>query len=449
MPRLPLAHRPWTPARPPAWAPAWAMLFAALLGCAGVGPSPQAQAQDTAAAPSPGAQAEPKRLLMHYMPWYQTPDVTGYWGGHWTGWAAGHNPEQIDAQGKPDIWSHYHPLIGTYDSSDPDVLECHLLQMKLAGVDGVIVDWYGIGQAADYPPNQVASVALFEACAKLGLEFSVCYEDRTVEQMIREGEITPDAVAAHLTETFQWLEEHWFSAEHYTRVEGRPLLLNFGPIFVSDPAHWRTAFDALQDKPLFFALHHLWRDIGADGGFAWVHYDAWKDARTEAQVVANLQGVFDRTSKDPTRVIPSAVPGFKDVYKNPHPRLPHRNGQTLRETLRAAMAGDSPLVQLVTWNDYGEGTIFEPTHEFGYLFLEILQDARRAELGPSFAYTHADLRLPARLLELRRAGNAPAERLDHISALLRDGQVDAARAALDALAPVAPVGPVGADPATP
>jgi hypothetical protein len=58
-------------------------------------------------------------------------------------------------------------------------------------------------------------------------------------------------------------------------------------------------------------------------------------------------------------------------------------------------------VQLVTWNDYGEGTIIEPTAEFGYLYLEIIQEARR-EMDNSFGVDADALRLSLRLFQLRR-----------------------------------------------
>ena len=91
------------------------------------------------------------------------------------------------------------------------------------------------------------------------------------------------------------------------------------------------------------------------------------------------------------------------------------------------------MIQLVTWNDYGEGTMIEPTHEFGYKFLEVIQQARRKELGDSFKFTPADLRLPARLYKLRKNGSAPKEDLDRISELLNKGHCDEARRALDKL----------------
>ena len=84
--------------------------------------------------------AEP-RLLVHYMPWYATKDVSGAWGWHWT---MNHfDPEQKKWDAQRKIASHDYPLIGPYDSGDDHALECHALLMKIAGLDGVVIDWYG------------------------------------------------------------------------------------------------------------------------------------------------------------------------------------------------------------------------------------------------------------------------------------------------------------------
>ena len=80
------------------------------------------------------------RILAHYMPWYEARPVRPRFGWHWT-------MNTFDPEGpksdRPTLASHYRPLIGPYDSGDPDVLEYHALLMKLAGIDGVIIDWYG------------------------------------------------------------------------------------------------------------------------------------------------------------------------------------------------------------------------------------------------------------------------------------------------------------------
>ncbi|MEM1423259.1 MAG: hypothetical protein AAGH64_04575 [Planctomycetota bacterium] len=301
---------------------------------------------------SSAGEAERPRLLMHYMPWYTTPEVRGFYGGHWTGGEKQHNPTRLNDKGHPDIWSHHNPLIGPYDSADPHAVECHLLQMKLAGIDGVIADWYGIVTLHDYGEIHEATKVLFDQCARLGMEFSVCYEDRTVEELVENNKVPADGIAAHMGETFRWLEENWFAADHYSKVDdGRPLLLNFGPIFVKDPACWRNALDPLRSDPKFFTLQHLWKDTEADGGFMWVHQTAWEGRTDPAEIKRELERIYTLTSEDRSEIIPSAVPGFHHVYSWDAPHLAyldHRDGETLRETLEVSLDGGWPVIQVVT-----------------------------------------------------------------------------------------------------
>lgn len=382
-----------------------------------------------------GAAAQQTKVLMHYMPWYQTLPFSGYWGIHWAGPNDEFNPSVLAADGRPDIYSHYDPLIGPYDSSDPHVLEYHLLLMKLAGVDGVIVDWYGLSNTFDYPPIHSATEILFDATAEFGMEFSICFEDRSIEAQVNTGALNPNDIGSYFVGEFLWMQANWFTAPHYTRKDGRPLLLNFGPIYVTSPSPWATGFSLLNPTPYFFALHNLWTQPNADGGFTWFHWDAWAGSPSEALIKARLNAIHNGVSTDPDKVIPSAVAGFKDIYEpgGRFPFLDHNNGETLRQSLEVAVDGPWDIVQLVTWNDYGEGTMIEPTFEFGYTFLEVIQQNRADELGPSFTFTPADLRLPKRLFDMRVAGTAPTSTLDQVSDLLNTGDTAQARALLDVI----------------
>lgn len=368
---------------------------------------------------------------MHYMPWYETPAVRESWGSHWAGHDGQHHPDHTDTNGLPDIWSHYHPLIGPYDSADPDLLECHLLQMKLAGIDGVIADWYGLGTTADHPSIHQATLALFEATERFGLAFAACYEDRSVKLLVDWNQLAPEQTTNRLAETLQWMQESWFSKSHYVRLHGRPLLLNFGPIYFAEAAAWDAAFAPLPQRPAFFGLHHLWKSAGADGGFTWVHLDPWENTEDQHQIRTRIGEVFTYFTTNPAQAIVSAYPGYNDVYPVGHRELSHRNGQTLRETLEVALAGPWPIIQLVTWNDYGEGTMIEPTHEFGYAFLEIVQQERREEAGGVFPFTAEDLRLPARLYALRKSSAISVESLDAIAQQLKTGHPAEARTLLE------------------
>jgi len=402
-----------------------------LVACGGETPQPVAKKSPAPVEPKPVIQAKP--LLMHYMPWYVTPEMRGKWGRHWTGMERQHDPEQKGANGLPDIYSHYHPLIGLYDSTDPDVLECHLLQMKLAGVDGVIVDWYGTFNYADYPPIHEATKAMFAATAKFGMKFAACYEDRSVELLVQRGKLNREDIAGHLGETFRWMGKEWFSKPNYFRLNGKPLLLNFGPMFVKTPGQWTLGMQELTEKPALFGLHHLWKEAGADGGFTWVHEAAWDGSQEEEIVLKRIEESFTYFSTNHSRHIASAFPGFHDVYKESFGRLDHRDGQVLRQSLQVALNGPWPLVQLVTWNDYGEGTMIEPTHEFGYKFLEIVQEARAKEIGAAFPYLKSHLKLPVRLYSLRKKGGVSDGELNSIASMLSEGDCTNAEAKLAVL----------------
>ena len=105
-----------------------------------------------------------------------------------------------------------------------------------------------------------------------------------------------------------------------------------------------------------------------------------------------------------------AYPGFKDFYKEggwgdgPGFTYDYNNGETFAANLQKAKTNNMSLLQLITWNDFGEGTMIEPTVEFGYTMLEKLQ----AFEGVS--YTKTDLEQFLRLYNLRKAfsGNASA-----------------------------------------
>src|ERR1035438_10848808 len=86
------------------------------------------------------ARASSKIVMVYYMPWFTAKPYSGSWGWHWT--MDHFNPATLNASGERQIASWYYPLIGPYDSSDPAVLEYHVLLMKLAGIAGVTVDWY-------------------------------------------------------------------------------------------------------------------------------------------------------------------------------------------------------------------------------------------------------------------------------------------------------------------
>ena len=124
----------------------------------------------------------PPLILAHYMPWHESLPHSGHWGWHWT--MDHFDPNQI-VDGRRQLASHFYPLAGCYDSGDPDLLEYHLQLMKLAGIDGVIVDWYGLTNLHDYAILHRNTKRLVQIANRLGMKFAICYEDQTVPALIK------------------------------------------------------------------------------------------------------------------------------------------------------------------------------------------------------------------------------------------------------------------------
>src|SRR5262249_15586880 len=154
-----------------------------------------------------GPPAGTRLLLTHYMPWFQAPPTHPTWGWHWT---MNHfHPERL-VDGKREAASHHTPLIGLYDSDDADVLECQVLLMKLAGIDGVLIDWYGTDDFLDYAQNHRSALHLIQFLKKAGLKYAFVYEDQTVPKLIEARRLPETEAVEHGRKLLQWLQEHAF-----------------------------------------------------------------------------------------------------------------------------------------------------------------------------------------------------------------------------------------------
>ena len=376
-----------------------------------------------------------RTMLVHYMPWYSSKPVSGRWGWHWT---MNHfNPDKVNQNGRREVASHDYPLIGPYDSSDPHALECHVLLMKFAGIDGAIIDWYGIADFRDYAAIHRNTERLIKYIKKAGLRYAVCYEDQSVKHMIKGKLLDKAEDIAHGTKVLEWLHNNWFGDDAYLKVDGRPVMLLFGPQHFFKKEQWEQIVSGRPKRPLLYALPHLSQRIGADGAFGWPPVSGGREA-VPAVWRQYLRDLYSRGMNGES-IIAVVFPGFHDIYKeaNLHAGygyLDDREGKTFEETLELAWRSKSRLIQVATWNDYGEGTIIEPTQTFGYRYLEAVQKHIRTHSKEAVPFGRDDLRLPVMLYELRkgRMGDPVAMRdLDKASALLFSSKCDEARTLLE------------------
>ncbi|MGZ3840070.1 MAG: glycoside hydrolase family 71/99-like protein [Flavisolibacter sp.] len=303
------------------------------------------------------------------------------------------NPDIIDPNGQREIASLFYPLIGPYASGDSTVIEYQLLLMKLSGIDGVLIDWPGTQNSFDYPLLVRNTEKIVSYLDKVGLQFAIVYEDQNLNNT---GVADKIGTAQN---DMRYLQANFFKKSNYEQLEGKPLLLVFGPQAITTEAQWSNIFSVLPLPPSFFTLWFQSNKAGADarGEFAWIAQD---HITTLNAFYGNGYGGMK---------FGSAYPGFKTFYaqggwSGPTWIIEHNGTATFGQTLDLALGQSAlPYIQLATWNDYGEGTMIEPTTEFGYGFLTTLQQKLGVTLGQS------DLETVAKLYDLRKSKAAVPE----------------------------------------
>lgn len=334
-----------------------------------------------------------KKVYAHLMPWFETKETNspvGTWGQHWT--MANKNPDLKNGNGQLQIAANYYPLTGPYASGDANIIEYQLLLMKLSGIDGVLIDWPGGIKLYDYPLLVRNTENLISMLEKVGLSFAIVYEDQNINIAFNAKAITNKISAAQ--DDMNYLSSKYFNKLSYIKIDAKPLLLTFGPQTFQTEAEWTQIFSVFSVKPTFLTLWNESNEAGknASGEFAWVYKNHLDDLNTF--YAKNYQGIK----------MASAYPGFNAFYTQggwgANPFNLETGLNTFNTTLDLALRSNSNYVQLVTWNDYGEGTMLEPTVEFQYDFLKSLQQ----KLG--VAYTEEDLKAVFTLYTLRKKNSA-------------------------------------------
>lgn len=318
-------------------------------------------------------------LITHYMPWFASPADAGGNGDGWQHWnweaeQARHDPNQKLADGRRDIASVYYPLIGPYSSTDRAVIRYHLATMKAAGIQGLFIDWQTPGSAMDKPIP-----AILDEAQKLGLKVAICYEEKTdfVWPEVRHPRSRADIVANTVSDLKYILSNYAHRPAYMTR-NGSPVLFQFngsgtgkfGDNYFT-PAEWDQIMAQLPEK-FVFGRQGLEPEYSSSAQFRFI----WCVFRPEQadQFAAAARRMVDAGQAQ--FFMNSICPGFDDTGVwgwGGGPRVtPRRGTAALMETFQHALSGKPEIVQIVTWNDFNEGTVIEPTRDFGFQYLDAI-----------------------------------------------------------------------------
>ena len=273
----------------------------------------------------PAAGSGPTVAIFYY-PWYGTAAHDGQWE-HWG--QEGHAPPD-------DIAAAYYPADGVYSSSDRPEIARQMDEIRSAGVNEVVVSWWGRGSIEDARlPFVLAAARADQLSVAIHLE---PYRGRTIASVVAD---------------VAYLRQLGITAVYVYRP--------FADIAVSD---WAAARQALHAGGTWMYAETAMIGTAAAAGFDGVYtYD----------IVTYGGRMFARFCDEAHRhhllCAPSVGPGYDARRATGDPRVkPRRDGWTYDAMWRAAITAHPDFVTITSFNEWHEGTQIEPaasTHRHG------------------------------------------------------------------------------------
>lgn len=255
------------------------------------------------------------------------------------------------------IYAHYMPWFGTtshmnigYDTANSNQSARQINDMISRGIQGVIVDWYGRNFAHE---DQSTESMFNEAKKHAGFKFAIMEDAGALKGSNKTSDLIADLIYAH--QKFQ-------GSGSYMKINGRPVVFFFG--VENLPIDWNAVRNQVPGKPIFiFEDSSSFGQTYADGAFSWIgpfgnsndwgqnylldFYNAGKNTRGKHTVGSVKKGFNDKLSGwSANRVINQNC------------------GQTWLQTFNEigkhySKSNQLESLQLVTWNDYEEGSAIE------------------------------------------------------------------------------------------
>src|ERR1700757_1154661 len=240
-----------------------------------------------------------------------------------------------------------------YSSNDAAQVHRQITDMVSRGIQGVIIDWYGPNNSID----QATKLVMAEAEAHPGFAFAIMVDEGAIKWNSCSGCSPEQALIAQL----QYIEQTYFPSPGYMKLLGRPVVTNFN-VDLAYSINWDTVRASLSTQPAFlFQNNNGFTHVLSEGSYSWVmpttsdygigylsnFYNTGMAIQNDETVGATYKGFNDTLASWGSNRIMSQQCG--------HPWL-----QTFSEVKGLFHSGKQlAALQLVTWNDYEEGTEIE------------------------------------------------------------------------------------------
>lgn len=271
----------------------------------------------------------------------------------------------LSAGSSAKVYAHFMPWWGSgshinigYDSASLTQVNKQITDMMSRGIDGMIIDWYGPGNTHI---NQSALYVKQDAETRGGkFEFAIMEDQGAIRTCAYTSGCN---VTQALINDLNYIINTYASSPAYMRVGGRPVIFTFDVENLPN-IDWTKVMGSVQGNPKIVLRNNQgFTKPYTSGSYAWVSINKSNQGDWGQNYLDN----FYLTSKNYTgmMVYPGTWKGFNDTAASwSENRIMSQNCgqvwlQTFAELNKYFTGTQAQAVQLVTWNDYEEGTEIE------------------------------------------------------------------------------------------
>jgi|tagenome__1003787_1003787.scaffolds.fasta_scaffold20987168_3 hypothetical protein len=245
-----------------------------------------------------------------------------------------------------------HMSVG-YNSNDASQVERQINDMISRGIDGVIVDWYGPNNTVD----EAAQLVMHEAEKHAGFTFSIMVDKGAMGSGVCSG-CNPEQT---LTTLLQYMAQTYFASKAYLTIGGQPVVTNFN-VDPSNSIDWDNVRSAIPAAPRFlFQDNPGFSHQTSDGSYSWIMPQF---GNYGLDYLSSFYGTG--LGYQNLETVGATYKGFNDSLASWGSKrvMTQQCGQTWLQTFDRinqlySESRQLPFLQLVTWNDYEEGTELE------------------------------------------------------------------------------------------
>jgi len=347
----------------------------------------------------------PKKMALSvYLPWYRNPieygDSPNAKNKGWYNWAwyeSGptsmmHYPENVLPNGQRDIASILYPIVGAYSNVDEGVLRYQFEIMKAANLDGILITDYGKEILQDY---RKCVDKMYKLAEEYDMKIALQYEPKIhfANWVPSTSGKSRDEKIQAIIEDIIYIIEHYAPMKSYLKIDGKPVIPPFDANLLSD-TEWGYVKKQIKDRGFgeIYLIFDRIPDVGVkniDAVYNWIsgldrNYPDYQSVYNFAKGHNERTDFWANNDFKNRLAIGVAWPGFDDTgvggdwgsgTARKFPYLENDpTGSTLAATQNSVLNNNMDWIVYATFNDWNEATVIEPSVEFGYRFIQEVQE---------------------------------------------------------------------------